>query len=72
MQPVMCHTCAAQVMVKKLSLAHTSIQWAEAETCVEFAPDLENRATTRGCSQLRTSIEQAVVDGKVEVRAGTQ
>lgn len=70
MQPVTCSTCANRVMVKKFSLAHTSVQWTDSQMCVEFATGLEDRATTRGCTRMRESIERAVLAGEVEVIAG--
>lgn len=71
---VACLDCLAKVRVKKNSEHHTAIQWsAEAlEHCTEFqkaASQPEGRAVWASCSRLRSSIEQAVKDGVVEIGA---
>jgi hypothetical protein len=73
--PVGCHGCANEVLVKKNSPAHTSIQWLTdpATTCPEFtarvhAGELSARIDT--CPKLRASIELAVADGSLEVPDG--
>ncbi|SFT00194.1 hypothetical protein [Saccharopolyspora flava] len=68
MQPLDCHRCGNHVLVKKNSLAHTSVQWTETNRCAELAPtNLTERALRPGCSQMRASIENAVRTGTIEV-----
>lgn len=72
MRELTCRRCATTVLVRKATMAQTSIQWrADAgQTCPEFA---EHRAAGRptalvaGCLTLRDSIEAAVRDGALEV-----
>ena len=72
---VVCRQCRAQVMVRKNSEHHTSIQWTReaVETCAVFS-DLDQRDDGRpvhsGCPQLVASIEYAVSEGMVTVGAG--
>jgi hypothetical protein len=71
---VACLDCLARVRVKKNSEHHTAIQWnAEAlEHCQEFqraASQPEGRPIWTSCSRLRSSIEQAVRDGAIEIGA---
>jgi len=70
-QPLACRSCGNQVLVKKNSLEHTSVQWADSTPCVEFAlvPDINQRARVPGCAQLRESIDDAVRGGRIEVPA---
>ncbi len=71
MQPLACRLCGNQVLVKKNSLAHTSVQWGESTRCTEFAAaaNLTDRALVRGCTELRESIDSAVRAGRIEVPA---
>ncbi|MFL6171803.1 MAG: hypothetical protein ACJ716_02820 [Marmoricola sp.] len=71
---VACLDCLAKVRVKKNSEQHTAIQWtAQAlEDCAEFnraSSQPEGRPIHTACSRLRSSIEQAVKDGAVEIGA---
>jgi hypothetical protein len=71
---VACLDCLAKVRVKKNSEQHTAIQWtAEAlDQCAEFSrasSQPEGRPIHTACSRLRSSIEQAVKDGAVEIGA---
>jgi len=71
---VACLDCLAKVRVKKNSEHQTSIQWdADAlQHCAEFgraASQPEGRPIREACSRLRSSIEQAVKDGAIEVGA---
>ncbi|HET6153616.1 MAG TPA: hypothetical protein VFE15_11695 [Marmoricola sp.] len=71
---VACLDCLATVRVKKNSEQHTAIQWsAEAlDHCAEFnraSSQPEGRPIRTACSRLRSSIEQAVKDGAVEIGA---
>lgn len=73
--PVSCHSCANRVLVKKTSVAHTSVQWTTdpATTCPEFAARVaagELSARIDTCPKLRASIEHAVAEGVIEVPAG--
>ena len=58
------------VLVKKNSLAQTSIQWdaASVAACLEFVGT--NSALVAGCGTLRRSIEDAVRSGTIEVPDG--
>jgi len=71
---VACLDCLARVRVKKNSDHHTAIQWnAEAlGHCQEFQraeSQPEGRPIWSTCSRLRSSIEQAVKDGTIEIGA---
>ncbi len=71
---VACLDCLASVRVKKNSEHHTSIQWdtESQQHCAEFsraASQPEGRPIRLGCSRLRSSIDQAVKDGKIEIGA---
>jgi len=69
---VTCRRCTAAVLVRKSSLAQTSIQWrgTSAQTCFELG---ERRAAGQhpglvpACQALRDSIDEAVRDGRLEV-----
>jgi hypothetical protein len=71
---VACLDCLAKVRVKKNSDQHTAIQWDSASLahCTEFAKAASQpggRAIRSACSRLRSSIDQAVRDGEIEVGA---
>jgi hypothetical protein len=71
---VACLDCLARVRVKKNSEQHTSIQWdADAQShCQEFqraASQPGGRQIWASCSRLRSSIDQAVRDGAIEIGA---
>jgi len=71
---VACLDCLARVRVKKNSDHHTAIQWnAEAlEHCQEFQraeSQPGGRPIWSSCSRLRSSIDQAVKDGTIEIGA---
>jgi hypothetical protein len=71
---VACGRCGALVEVAKFSLQHTSVQWtAEAVlTCTEFSASVAaggSSALIATCASLRASIDAAVTDGRVEIRA---
>ena len=63
--------CGDTVMVRKNSLAHTTVQWTSETHCAEFAlaPDLTARALTSTCHAMRSSIDAAVRAGRIEVPA---
>lgn len=69
-----CGSCAAQVMVRKNSPHHTSIQWTReaVDRCEAFA-EMEqsgDRPVHTGCPRLVRSIEAAVDAGRVPIGAG--
>jgi hypothetical protein len=71
---VACLDCLAKVRVKKNSEHQTSIQWDtdSLQHCAEFgraASQPEGRPIREACSRLRSSIDQAVKDGVLEVGA---
>lgn len=71
---IACLDCLATVRVKKNSDHHTAIQWdAQALAhCAEFAKAAsqpEGRPIWASCSRLRSSIDQAVRDGALEIGA---
>ena len=71
---VACLDCLATVGVKKNSEHHTSIQWHadSLEQCAEFrkkASEPGGRHVYASCSRLRSSIDRAVVEGKIEIGA---
>lgn len=66
LSPVDCQSCGTRVLVRKASLAHTSVQWISdpASSCPEFAARVaagELSARIEGCPKLRASIELSVV-----------
>ncbi|MFL6119439.1 hypothetical protein [Actinophytocola sp.] len=70
--PVSCAACATEVLVRKASRVHTSIQWRSppARSCPEFADRVaagELSARIDTCPRLREAIEQAVATGTVAV-----
>ena len=71
---VACLDCLAKVGVKKNSEHHTSIQWtAESlSACAEFArlaSQPGGRHVYESCSRLRSSIDRAVAEGRIEIGA---
>lgn len=71
---VTCQDCRARVRVKKNSEHHTSVQWDNdsLRSCAEFnmmndAPG--GRHVHAPCSRLRSSIEQAVAGGQIQIGA---
>ncbi|WP_070379712.1 hypothetical protein [Rhodococcus sp. WMMA185] len=74
---VECQTCGTCVLVRKNSLAHTSIQWITdpATNCPTFRGDVaeEHSIGLRdGCPRLQESIKHAVMEGLIEVRNGAE
>jgi hypothetical protein len=68
MRPVRCD-CGNQVLVKKNSPQHTSVQWlSDTSSCPELAGP--RSALMRTCLRLRDGIEKAVRDGTLEVADG--
>lgn len=75
MVPIACRQCGAEVLVKKNSAKHTSVQWTcdPATTCPEFAQAARagsSSARITGCPLLWQSIEDAVARGAVVVPGG--
>jgi hypothetical protein len=71
---VACLDCLAKVRVKKNSEHHTSIQWTDdaVAQCAEFrrmSSQPTGRALHASCPRLRSSIDQAVRDGALEIGA---
>jgi hypothetical protein len=67
-----CERCGVTVLVKKNSLQHTSIQWTTdaVRGCAEFAARVtagEPTALIATCGSLRTSIDRAARQGRLEV-----
>jgi hypothetical protein len=68
LQEVDCRFCHGSVMVKKLGINQTAVQWntAAAGRCAFFAQMREegtNTARVRGCPRLSDSISHAVAEG---------
>ncbi len=71
---VACLDCLARVRVKKNSEHHTSIQWSSAALtqCAEFNrmdAQPSGRPVHAACARLRSSIDQAVRDGDLQIGA---
>ncbi|WP_182349007.1 hypothetical protein [Tomitella gaofuii] len=72
MVPVACERCGTEVLVRKLTAQHTSVQWQDepAATCPRFAEWAGTGTPTAlrdGCPDLDSSIVHAVRAGRVEV-----
>lgn len=68
LRPVTCQACRNEVLVRKTSLAQTSIQWTTeaVRCCPEFAAYAATGRPTAllaGCHALRDSIDAAARDG---------
>lgn len=66
-----CDRCGAAVQVAKFSPQHTIVQWnpESVRACAEFAAGMADgkpSALIEGCASLRTSIERAVHQGRLE------
>ncbi len=69
---VACGRCGAVVDVAKFSLQHTSVQWSAESVlrCAEFSARVAeggSSALIATCASLRASIDDAVMNGRVEV-----
>lgn len=71
MRPVACAACGNEVLVEKRSLPHTTVQWTRPTAC---CPELAGRESARVpvCTRLRSSIEDAVRSGAIEVDADSE
>ena len=72
LRPHECRSCGTYVLVKKNSLAHTSIQWATdaSRSCPVFAAHVaagRHPALLDTCEKLAGSIADAVRDGSLAV-----
>jgi hypothetical protein len=72
MVPVRCRSCGTEVLVKKNSDKHTSVQWTSdpVASCPQFAAAVEAGQRSEqylGCPLLKQSIAQAVDDGTLVV-----
>jgi hypothetical protein len=72
LSPVTCAQCGTEVLVKKNSDKHTSVQWTNdaATVCPEIAAQVAIGTTpgqVLGCSALKASIAEAVRSGAVTV-----
>ena len=70
--PVACDQCGTEVLVKKNSEKHTSVQWTSDATtsCPEIAEKVARGtppAQILGCSKLKVCIDAAVARGDVTV-----
>jgi hypothetical protein len=70
--PVRCGACGSEVLVKKYSEKHTSVQWTAdpASSCPEFAAAVaagRRSAELLGCPRLKESIAAAVESGRLVV-----
>ncbi|WP_326569804.1 hypothetical protein VSH64_01760 [Amycolatopsis rhabdoformis] len=75
LRPHECRSCGTIVLVKKNSLAHTSIQWTTdaSRSCPVFAAHVaagRHPALLDTCEKLADSISDAVADGRLTVRDG--
>lgn len=73
--PITCRRCGTEVLVKKNSPKHTSIQWttSPASSCPIFAARVADGNCTAlldSCPELSKSIARAVADGQIKVGAG--
>jgi hypothetical protein len=72
LRPVSCLSCGAVVLVAKFSPQHTSVQWSlpAMRACLEFgalAAAGGQTALSEGCGSLRSSIDTAVLAGRLPV-----
>ena len=71
-RPVACERCGAVALVAKFSPQHTSVQWSSeaVRTCAEFSARVaagEQTALIDTCATLRTSIDRAVLEGRLTI-----
>ena len=72
MVPIACRHCGTEVLVKKNSNKHTSVQWRTdpVASCPEFAGAVEQgvlSAQYLGCPRLKASIADAAAAGELVV-----
>lgn len=72
MVPLVCRQCGTEVMVKKNSRKHTSVQWLSdpVRSCPEFAEAVrggKRSAQYLGCPRLKATIDDAVAAGELVV-----
>ena len=61
---VTCRACSVTVLVRKMSLAQTSVQWPVRTSCPFLARDAAG-TPRESCSELRESIRDAVDTGLI-------
>ena len=69
MAEVSCGECSAQVLVRKHSEFHTSIQWTDEAVrhCHEIGRRSDSLIAPKSCSRLKESIARAVLEGQIEI-----
>lgn len=71
MAPIRCGACGTEVLVRKNSYKHTSIQWVSdpSSSCAEFSDAIRHgaRQVSASCPRLRKTIEHAVLEGILTV-----
>ena len=80
MQPIDCQQCGTTVLVEKYSNQHTSVQWLRdaATSCHRFAEaapgdgDRPCGTTDLSCPALRSTINEAVREGRVTITSRTE
>ena len=70
--PVTCGQCGTEVLVKKNSAKHTSVQWTRnaVQACPEIAAQVANgtpAGQVLGCAALKASIAEAARNGELTV-----
>ena len=72
LREIACRRCGTEVLVRKSSVAQTSVQWRgdSAQLCAELAEQRArgvHPALVPACESLRQSIDEAVREGLLEV-----
>ncbi|MGO1048968.1 hypothetical protein [Crossiella sp. CA198] len=71
LRPLTCPGCATEVLVKKNSPEHTSVQWTTGTSaCPVLSGADRPSAQVPGCPRLRAGIEAAVAQGGLAVSDG--
>ncbi|MQA61519.1 MAG: hypothetical protein GEU86_08485 [Actinophytocola sp.] len=75
LRPLACRTCGTEVLVRKNSPQHTSIQWTSdpAASCPVYAERVAAGGTTAlldTCERLADSIAHAATEGEIEAAGG--
>ena len=70
--PVACDQCGTEVLVKKNSAKHTSVQWTKdaVQACPEIAAQVAGgtpAGQVLGCKALKASIDEAARNGRLTV-----
>ncbi|MBE1530828.1 ferredoxin [Actinomadura algeriensis] len=64
LRPVRCRRCAGEVLARKASWEQTSIQWTAEARAACTGLDEDDLGT---CPALRSAIQEAALNGKIEV-----